>query len=263
MAELLEDVESNILKGPKAALDYRSTQMAQCSMTGVAAALVAQVANSSLQLQYMPTIHWIVPALCTSSLIIGLLCVYYSFLLHYRLARYTCGKRLCTAFTQETCIETGGGNGDGGLESGNRGGELGEEGGEEREGTGVGGVPSGEGIAVGVEEEGGRTRIPSYQATFLLWLPFFLLMLAITLYILAITSYWFVAFIMDLQDSSRRSWRVVFHVLISLVFQADNEFLDFYIHHVDICHGSICSICPVNGVITGLSSLQSESVRLS
>jgi len=87
MEELLGDVRSNILKDPAAALEYRSTQMAQCSMTGVAAALVAQVANSTLQLQYMPTIHWIVPALCAGSLVVSLLCVYYSFLLHYKLAK--------------------------------------------------------------------------------------------------------------------------------------------------------------------------------
>jgi len=92
-----------------------------------------------------------------------------------------------------TRIEAGGGNGDGGLESGNLGGERGEEGGSERrEGTGVGGRPGEEGIA-GRVQEGGETRIPSYKATLLLWLPFDLLMLAITLYLLAFFLYWYVA----------------------------------------------------------------------
>jgi len=142
MAELLRAVESNILLASDAtALDYRSTQMAQCSMTGVAAALVAQVASSSLQLQYMPTIHWIVPALCTSSLVIGLLCVYYSFLLHYSLAKYACARDLRTAFAQRapvgivgtagTAGTAGGGGEGGGVETGEK--SAGREGGVARE----------------------------------------------------------------------------------------------------------------------------------
>jgi len=119
-----------------------------------------------------------------------------------------------------------------------------------------------EGIAERVQGGGGR-RIPSYKATFLLWLPFSLLMLAITLYLLALTLYCFVALIIDLQDGKVRSLKVVLHVLIHLVFQADNESLDLYIHHADIWCGSIYSRCLVRGGITGLSSFQSGSVRPS
>jgi len=325
MAELLQAVKSNILLARgRSALDYRTNQMLQCSMTGVAAALVAQVANSSLQLQYMPTIHWIVPALCTSSLVIGLVCVYFSFLLHYKLAKYICGECLRNAFTQRSRIETDGGNGDGGLESGNWGGERMEEGGgggregegvggmpkeegldkyicgecsrtavaqrpriktdggngdgglksgnrggerreqgsgEGREGTGVGGMPRGEGTAGGVEEVGGE-MIPSYKATFLLWLPFSLLVLAITLYLLTINLYWFIASSMDLQDSKWRSGKVVFHVLIPLVFQTDDEFLDLCIHRADIGHGYCCSSFRKVRGSTSLSNLQSGVVGL-
>jgi len=152
MAELLGAVESNILlASDKEALGFRTMQMAQCSMTGVAAALIAQVANSTLQLQYMPTIHWIVPALCTSSLVISLLCVYYSFRMHYLLANFTSAYHLRAAF-----IWRAPGGNEGGEESGDGGEERRERGGcgEEREGTGV--------ETLGQMEEGRCTMLVSY-----------------------------------------------------------------------------------------------------
>ncbi|PUU84231.1 hypothetical protein B9Z19DRAFT_1189016 [Tuber borchii] len=80
-------------------LDYHSRHMAGCSMTGVAAALVAQVTNPSLQQEYIPTIHWIVPALWTSMLVFALLSMYYSFLLHYYLGGFASAGDLRKAFT--------------------------------------------------------------------------------------------------------------------------------------------------------------------
>jgi len=269
MAELLRAVESNILlASDTTTLDYRSAQMAQCSMTGVAAALVAQVASSSLQLQYMPTIHWIVPALCTGSLVIGLLCVYYSFLLHYSLAKYACARDLRTAFAQRAPIGTvgtagtargGGGGGDEGEERRERGG-----GGEGGEGAGVGGTQLEEGIAERVEEGGGR-RLPSYQATLILWLPFYLLMLAISLYLATLFLYWWVAAATDLQGSWERSRKVGFQVWTSLEFQSDNGFLGPSIHRTGIMRGCISMGCGNGGIggITGLSSLHSGAVHLT
>jgi len=71
-------------------------------MTGVAAALVAQVTNTSLQQEYIPTIHWIVPALWTSTLVFALLSVYYSFLLHHYLSGFACASDLRKAFTHRS-----------------------------------------------------------------------------------------------------------------------------------------------------------------
>lgn len=71
-------------------------------MTGVAAALVAQVTNTSLQQEYIPTIHWIVPALWTSTLVFALLSVYYSFLLHHYLSGFACADDLRKAFTHRS-----------------------------------------------------------------------------------------------------------------------------------------------------------------
>ena len=197
MAELLESVQSNVLRASKEeALDFRTMQMDQCSMAGVAAALIAQVAISTLQLQYMPTIHWTIPALCTCSLILGLLSVYYSFQLHYSLANFTTAPHLRAAFARRP--------------------EGNEGGGEEQ------------------MEEGG-SMLPSYRATFILWLPFSLLRLAIYFYLVAIVSYWGVAAEMDLQESRARSTIVSFLFLTpSSVFRADHEFLGLWIHLVGI-----------------------------
>jgi len=173
MAELLESVQSNVLlASDKEGLDFRTMQMDQCSMAGVAAALIAQVANSTLQLQYMPTIHWAVPALCTCSLILGLLSVYYSFQLHYSLANFTSAYHLRAAFTRRS--------------------------------------ESNEGSSEEQMEEGRWAMLASYQATFILWLPFSLLRLAIYFYLVAIVSYWGVAAEMDLQESRARSTIVSF-----------------------------------------------------
>jgi len=110
-------------------------------MTGVAGALVAQIASSSLQLEYMKTIHPIVPALCTSSLVIALLCVYYSFRMHYLFAKCTCVKDLITAFTQRAPVGTEGGSEEGGP----GGGEIEPGGGEEEPGSEEGEPGSGDG----------------------------------------------------------------------------------------------------------------------
>jgi len=135
-------------------------------MTGVAGALVAQIASSSLQLEYMKTIHPIVPALCTSSLVIALLCVYYSFRMHYLFAKCTCAEDLITAFTQRAPVGTGGGSEEGGpgggeIEPESGDGEAGS--GEAREGCGVregeGEVHQGRGGGdEGGEEAGARDR---------------------------------------------------------------------------------------------------------
>lgn len=208
MAELLGAVELNVLlASDKEALDFRTMQMAQCSMTGVAAALIAQVANSTLQLQYMPTIHWIVPALCTSSLVISLLCVYYSFRMHYLLARFTSAYHLRAAF-----IWSAPKGNEGGDERRERGGC-----GEGREGTGV--------ETLGQVEEGRWTMLVSYQATFILWLPFSLLRLAIFLYLVVLASYWGVAAKMDLQESRARSTNVFVFTLLALSIVIYQRFL--------------------------------------
>ena len=115
---ILKTAESKVIGvTKKATLDYRSAQMEQFSMTGVAGALVAQVASSSLQLEYMKTINPIVPALCTSSLVIALFCVLYSFEIHLSFARRTCAEDLITAFTQRAPDGIGGGSGEGGPRS--------------------------------------------------------------------------------------------------------------------------------------------------
>jgi len=185
MAELLGEVESNVLRATDRDVhDFRAMQMEQCSLTGLAAALVAQIASSTLQLQYMPTIHWIVPALCTSSLILGLLSVSYSFRLHYLLTKYTCAQRMRTAFTWAP----GGGEGGGG-------------------GSGDGGE---EGRERGGGDEGPGSVRPSYVATFTLWFPLILARLAILSYLVAIVLYWGVAAKMNLQESRARSTNVGF-----------------------------------------------------
>ena len=236
MAELLESVESNVLdsKGEEP-LDFRDKQMEQCSMTGVAAALIAQVANTTLQLQYMSTIHWTIPSLCTCSLILGLLSVYYSFQLHYSLANFTSADYLRAAFTRSGApVRTRGGNEGVGAWS--------EEGGGERRGRGGGGE-GGEGAGVetpGQLEAGSNTKDASYQATFMLWLPFSLLRLAIYFYLVAIVSYWGVAAEMDIQESRARSTIVGFLFLTpSFVFRANHQFLGLWIHLVGIVIGSI------------------------
>ena len=202
ITETLEAVESNILLNTedKDLLDYRTAQMELCSMTGLAGALVAQVAGSSLQLEYVSTIHWIVPALFTTSLTIGLLCVHYSFILHYSLTRWGSARSLRTAFTH--CPSP---------------------------------VPTGVlRSAVGTAEQGedgGRPK-PSYQTVLKLSLPSYLLVVAITMYITTIFMYWGIAGVMDLQGSGGRSWGVGLHLLkLSSAPQADNEFLDHCILH--------------------------------
>ncbi|RPA93761.1 hypothetical protein L873DRAFT_1815492 [Choiromyces venosus 120613-1] len=100
ITDTLTTLESNVLlASDNDLLDYRTRRMAGCSMTGVAAALVAQVTNSSLQQEYIPTIHWIVPALWTSTLVLALLSAYYSFLLHHYLGGFACAGDLRMAFT--------------------------------------------------------------------------------------------------------------------------------------------------------------------
>ena len=220
-------------------------------MTGLAGALVAQVASSSLQLQYMPTIHWIVPGLCTTSLVIGVLCVHYSFLLHYSLAKCGCARDLRTAFSTRKGTPVGaGGDFAVGGPGGGEGRELGDEG---REVTGVGTAEQ--------VEDGRETKLPSYKAALILWLPIYLLVLAILLYIAAIGLYWSIAGAMDLQGSRGRSWKVGFNVLkTSLVSQVDNEILDLRIHHAGIV-GDFISMGGGNRGIGGLSSLRSGAVR--
>jgi len=196
--EHLRTVESNVLHAADtAALDYRSTQMAQCSMTGVAGALIAQIANSSLQLQYMLTVNPIVPGLCTSSLVIALLCVYYSFRMHYSLARCTFAKDLRTAFAERIPVGTGGDCREGGPGSG--------EGGEE---TGVRDRRLEEGIAEPIEE-GGERILASYTATLMLWLPLYLLVLAISSYLVTIFMYWGFAAGMNLEGRAKENTVVV------------------------------------------------------
>ena len=257
--EILKTIESNILLAKdRDALDYRSTQMAQCSMTGLAAALVAQVASSSLQLQYMPTIHWIIPGLCTTSLVIGLLCVHYSFLLHYSLAKCGCARDLRTAFSTRKGTPPVGAGGDFAV-GGPGGGEGREERGEREWGDeGL----QGTGVGTAEQVEAGRgTKLPSYKAALILWLPIYLLILAILLYIAAIGLYWAIAGAMDLQGSRGRSWKVGFNVLkTSLVSQVDNEILDLRIHHASIV-GDFISMGGGNRGIGGLSSLRSGAVR--
>ena len=250
--EHLRTVESNVLHAADtAALDYRSTQMAQCSMTGVAGALIAQITNSSLQLQYMLTVNPIVPALCTSSLVIALLCVYYSFRMHYSLAKCTFAEDLRTAFTERIPVGTRGGCGEGGPGSG--------EGGEE---TGVSDRRLEEGIAEPIEEGGGRI-LASYKATLMLWLPLYLLVLAISSYLVTIFLYWGFAAGMDLEGRRKESTVVSFHVSAPpLVSRADNEFLGRCTNRVLIVGGWISMDHNRDGK-EGLSSLHSGAVRQS
>jgi len=175
-------------------------------MTGLAGALVAQVALTSLQLEYMSTIHWIVPALFTTSLVIGFLCVHYSFLLHYWLVQLGSAKKLRKAFS------TGKGTPAGSSE------DLAEQ-----------WVENGEGqrsIGVGTAGQAEGSKLPSYQSVITLAAPSYLLLLAITLYVPTIFLYWCIAGVMDLQGSGGRSLGVGLHVLKpSSAPQADNEFL--------------------------------------
>ncbi|PUU76081.1 hypothetical protein B9Z19DRAFT_1195001 [Tuber borchii] len=165
----LKTIESNIIDATnEQLLDFRSRQMAQCSMTGVAAALVAQVASSTLELQYMPTINWIVPALCTSTIIIALLSMYNSFVLHDYLTGFACAADLRAQFLYQAPNK-------------NRQ----EEGGEDT-------------IEEVREEE---SKLPCYDAAMKLWGPNYLLELAILLYIATIWIYWAIAWRMDLEES--------------------------------------------------------------
>lgn len=130
-------------------------------MTGVAAALVAQVTNSSLQQEYIPTIHWIVPALWTSTLVFALLSVYYSFLLHHYLGGFASAGDLRKAFTHRNFSSA---------------------------------------IARGEEGEGEEGRgLPSLTVAVKVWAPTYLLALAIGSYIGTIGVYWGVAWGMNLQ----------------------------------------------------------------
>ena len=252
MAELLESVQSNVLlASDKEALDFRTMQMDQCSMAGVAAALIAQVAISTLQLQYMPTIHWTIPALCTCSLILGLLSVYYSFQLHYSLANFTSADNLRNAFTWKAPGGTDGGNegAEAGSGDGGRGGA-----GERGEGAGVGTpgqLEAGAGVGtLGQVGAGSDPKRASYQATFILWLPFSLLRLSILLYLAVIVSYWGAAAKMDLQESRARSTNVGYLSLTPyFVFQADHEFLGLCIH-LDSIVGACISMVLGNWRIT-------------
>jgi len=254
MADLLGAVESNIVHAKEnEALDFRNMQMAQCSMTGVAAALVAQVANSTLQLQYMPTIHWTIPALCTCSLILGLLSLSYVLQLHYSLANLTSAVDLRKAFTWRAPDGTDGSNegaearsGDGGRGGGGERGEGAGVGtpGQLEAGTGVGTLGQvGAGTGAGTLGQVGAGSDPeraSYEATFILWLPFALFRIAIYLYLAAILSYWGVAAKMDLQESRARSTNVGYlSFTTSFVFQADHEFLGICIFLDSIVGGCI------------------------
>jgi len=194
ITETLEAVESNILlnKEDKDVLAYRTAQMELCTMTGLARALVAQVAGSSLQLEYVPTIHWIVPALFTTSLTIGLLCVHYSFILHYSLTRWGSARSVRTAFTHCPSPPPG-------PPSPQPPPVL----------TGV--LRSA--VVMAEEGEDGGGPKPSYQTVLMLSLPSYLLVVAITMYIATIFMYWGIAGVMDLQGSGGRSWGVGLHVL--------------------------------------------------
>lgn len=157
-------------------------------MTGVAAALVAQVTNTSLQQEYIPTIHWIVPALWTSTLVFALLSVYYSFLLHHYLGGFASAGDLRKAFTHRN------------LSSAIARGEEGE--GEGEEGRGL----------------------PSLTVAVKVWAPTYLLALAIGSYIGTIGVYWGVAWGMNLQGRGVGSRNVCLHAFIlSLVFRVDNN----------------------------------------
>lgn len=178
--------------------------MAQCSMTGVAAALVAQVASSTLGLQYMPTIHWIVPALCTSTIIIALLSMYNSFVLHDYLTGFACAADLRIEFLYQDPDKN----------------RQEEEGGERA----IKGAR--EEALEEVREEASKEerKIPCYDAALKLWGPNYLLELAILLYVATIWVYWAIAWRMDLEGSGERSRNVCFHVLKpGVVIQADNR----------------------------------------
>ena len=151
-------------------------------MIGVTAALVAQVANSSLQQEYVPKAHWIVPALLTSSLIIALLSVYNSFALHDYLAGIVSAEELRQIFRYKGQIATS----------------------NEQ--------------ALNAEER----RLVSVRDALGLWLPSYLVEVAILLYITTICVYWGVAWGMDLEESGARSRKVCFNMLIhSIVWRAD------------------------------------------
>ncbi|CUS10989.1 unnamed protein product [Tuber aestivum] len=169
ITDTLTTLESNVLlASDNDLLDYRSRRMGGCSMTGVAAALVAQVTNTSLQQEYISTVHWIVPALWTGTLVSALLSVYYSFLLHHYLGGFACAGDLRKAFTHRGLNPTRVRN---------------EEGEEER-------------------------RLPSLSAAVKVWAPTYLLALAIGSYIGTIGIYWGVAWGMDLQGRGEESRNV-------------------------------------------------------
>lgn len=93
-----------LLASDTTALDYRARRMASCSMTGVAAALVAQVTNTSMQQEFTPALHWSVSALWTCGLVLSLLSVYYSFLLHHWLAGFATADEVRRAFTHRGLV---------------------------------------------------------------------------------------------------------------------------------------------------------------
>ncbi|KAH8151947.1 uncharacterized protein LAJ45_03940 [Morchella importuna] len=93
-----------LLASDTTTLDYRARRMASCSMTGVAAALVAQVTNTSMQQEFTPALHWSVSALWTCGLVLSLLSVYYSFLLHHWLAGFASADEVRRAFTHRGLV---------------------------------------------------------------------------------------------------------------------------------------------------------------
>ncbi|PUU84254.1 hypothetical protein B9Z19DRAFT_1189034 [Tuber borchii] len=178
ITDTLTTLESNVLlASDNDLLDYRSRHMAGCSMTGVAAALVAQVTNTSLQQEYIPTIHWIVPALWTSTLVFALLSVYYSFLLHHYLGGFASAGDLRKAFTHRNLSSV---------------------------------------AARGEEGEGEQGRgLPSLTVAVKVWAPTYLLALAIGSYIGTIGVYWGVAWGMNLQGRGVGSRNVFIFFLVT------------------------------------------------
>lgn len=87
LTDTLSTMTHNIVQASDArARDYCARRMTACSMTSVAAALVAQLANTSTQHEFTSQLHWSVTALWTCAMVLALMSVYSSFLLHYWLA---------------------------------------------------------------------------------------------------------------------------------------------------------------------------------
>ncbi|CUS10078.1 unnamed protein product [Tuber aestivum] len=98
--QTLTILETNVLCASEHdAMKYRKRRMAECNTTGLTAALVAQVTITTMQLEYIPTIHWTVPALLTSTLVFALLSVYYSFLLYQYLDGFLSAEDMKKAFS--------------------------------------------------------------------------------------------------------------------------------------------------------------------